>query len=90
MANRKLAGVFLNSETIIMEEENLAHEIQCNYAIEKTKYSCFNKDDGNEVRFGDSLGPFTSEKKAELPLIPLNLLDPMETVSRVRKLLIFS
>lgn len=87
---RKIAGVFLNSENIIVEEGDVAHEIQANYAIEKTKYACFSKDSGRQIRFGEISGPYVSEKRAELPLIPINLVDPMETVARVRKLLIFS
>jgi len=76
LLNKVLSGIYLNSETISIEDGNIVHEIKNSYAAQVTYYSYFMKD-------GDS-------KKLPLPLIPLNLLDPKETVARIRNLLIFS
>jgi hypothetical protein len=72
----KLAGTYLNSEQISVEEGNTVHEVRNVYAVEKTEYACFPKDG--------------SSKKSSIPLVPLNLLNPKETITRIRKLLIFS
>lgn len=72
----RLAGTYLNSETISVEESGIVHEIKNVYSTEKTEYACFPKDG--------------SSKRSSIPLIPMNLSDPKETVSRIKKLLIFS
>lgn len=71
-----LIGVYLNSESLSIEESGMVHEIKNSYAAQLTYYSYFDKE-------GDS-------KRDCLPLIPLDLDNPKETVSRIRKLLIFS
>jgi hypothetical protein len=73
---RRLIGTFLNSETISIEDEDMVHEIKNVYSIEQTHYSYFSKDG--------------VDKKSTIPLIPLDLKNPKETISRIRKLLIFS
>lgn len=72
----RIVGTYLNSETISVEEGTNVHEIKNVYSMDKTEYACFPKDG--------------SSKKSSIPLIPLNIEDPKETVSRIRKLLIFS
>lgn len=72
----KLLGAYLNSENLSLEEGKVVHEIKNVYATEQTHYTHFAKD-------GDC-------KRITLPLIPLNLDNPQETVNRIRKLLIFS
>lgn len=76
MKELKLAGVFLDSETISIEDCEMVHEIKNSYAVSKTYYSYFDKNG--------------SSRRSELPLINLDLSNPRETVSRIRKLLIFS
>ena len=76
LTERRLVGTYLNSESINMEENGLVHEVKNIYSTEKTEYACFPKDG--------------SSKRQSMPLIPLNLTDPKETIARIRKLLIFS
>lgn len=76
LTEKRLAGTYLNSETISIEEDSMVHEIKNSYATDQTYYSYFDRE-------GDS-------RKVVLPLIPLDLLNPKETVSRIRKLLVFS
>ncbi len=71
-----LAGTYLNSESVSVEESETVHEVKNVYSTDKTEYACFPKDG--------------SSKRQSMPLIPLNLTDPKETISRIRKLLIFS
>lgn len=72
----KLIGTYLNSETVSVEEGSNVHEIKNVYSMDKTEYTCFTANG--------------SEKTSSIPLIPLNIDDPKETVTRIRKLLIFS
>jgi len=76
LGNRRLIGTYLNSETISVEEGGIVHEVRNVYSTDKTEYACFPKDG--------------SSKRSSIPLIPLNIADPKETISRIRKLLIFS
>jgi len=76
LSKQKLFGIFLNSENVSIEEGEMVHEIKNSYATQITYYSYFDKE-------GDS-------KKLSLPLIPLDLSEPKETVARIRNLLIFS
>jgi hypothetical protein len=72
----RLVGTYLNSETVSVEEGGIVHEVRNVYATDQTEYAAFPKDG--------------SSKKSSIPLVPLNLSNPKETVSRIRKLLIFS
>lgn len=74
--NAILVGTYLNSETVSVEDNEMVHEIKNIYSTDVTEYSYFSKN-------GD-------DKKSTLPLIPLDLINPKETVSRIRKLLIFT
>jgi hypothetical protein len=76
LTERRLIGTFLNSESVSVEENDMVHEVRNVYSMEKTEYTCFPKDG--------------SSKRSSIPLVPLNLSDPKETISRIRKLLIFS
>jgi hypothetical protein len=67
--------IYLNSEFINISDD-IIHEVKNSYSTEQTIYTCFNKDG--------------SSKTATLPLVPLDLKNPKETISRIRKLLIFS
>lgn len=72
----KLAGVYLNSESVTMETEGIVHEVRNVYSTHKTEYTSFNKSGGH--------------KSVSLPIMPLDLQAPQETISRIRKLIIFS
>jgi hypothetical protein len=76
LTERRLVGTYLNSESINVVDGEQVHEIKNIYSTEKTEYACFPKDG--------------SSKKQSMPLIPLNISDPKETVARIKKLLIFS
>lgn len=76
LTERRLIGTYLNSETISVKEGNMVHEVKNVYSMEKTEYAYFPKDG--------------SSKRSSIPLVPLNLSDPKETIARIRKLLIFS
>lgn len=72
----RLAGLYLNSETITIESEGIVHEIRNAYSLDKTEYTSFSKDGGR--------------KTTSIPLIPLDLCNPKDTVDRIRKLILFS
>jgi hypothetical protein len=67
--------VILNSESMSVEDNDMLHEIKNIYVTEKTEYSYFSKDGSN--------------KHSSFPLIPMDLDNPENMVSRLRKLLIF-
>lgn len=76
---QKVTHIVLNSEKISWEDENnVLHEITSLYMPHQTKYSYFvadsSKDDGHIT----------------IPLIPLDVYNPGNTVARIRKLLVFS
>jgi hypothetical protein len=74
--NAYIGNVHLNSECISVEDGKLVHEIKNVYSTEKTEYSSFSKDG--------------STREAVLPLIPMDVKNPNDMISRIRKLLIFS
>jgi hypothetical protein len=75
MGERKVAGLYLNSEWMAVERDEVMYEIKNNYAMQKTYYSFYSNG---------------KDQHAEIPLIPLNVQNPFETVDRAKKLLIFS
>jgi hypothetical protein len=72
----KLAGIYLNSESITVESDGMIHEVRNVYSTHKTEYSSFSKNGG--------------QKSFSLPIVPLDLQFPQDTISRIRKLIIFS
>lgn len=72
----RLIKTCLNSETISLEDNGSVHEIKNIYSFNQTEYTCFAKNG--------------SCKEVTLPLIEFNLSNPKETVSRIKKLIIFS
>lgn len=75
LQERIISKICLNSEFINISDESI-HEVENSYSTEQTIYTCFNKDG--------------SSKTIILPLVPLDLKNPRETVGRIRKLIIFS
>jgi hypothetical protein len=73
----RIQQLFLNSEMIIwLDEKGLAYEIRNAYTIGKTECFSFN---------GNKRG-----QQISIPLIPLNLSNPEETLARIKKLNLFS
>jgi len=74
----KLLNIRLNSETIAWEDRRKTlHQVRNCYPTETTEYSVF------------PLRSISQEKHIDLPLVPLNLSNPEETVSRVRTFVVF-
>lgn len=76
LSSKKLAGVFLNSESITVEDGGVAYEIKNIYSTNITEYHYFS-----------ALG--SSSKPITLPLVELDVYKPMDTINRIRKLLPF-
>lgn len=76
LASMKITDIFLERESVSIEDGSLVHEISNFYTAKQTRYS---------VVYSDG-----SSKSIEIPLLPLNLDKPTETVERIKKLLIFS
>lgn len=74
-----LTGMILNSEKISWEDkDNVLHEIASLYTTHQTKYSYFGADHSK------------NDGQITIPLVPLDVYNPGNTVARIRKLLIFS
>jgi ribosomal protein S26 len=88
--DKKIVAILLNSETVVLNDKtkDITHEIHNVYATEKTEYTTYKP----ALIHGHGYGPqpFYDDKSIELPLIPLNLLNPEKTVERIRNLLPFS
>lgn len=76
LTERCLNKIIFNFETIYFGEGNTGYEIKNNYPLDITEYCSLNKNEKSE--------------KISIPLIPIDLDNPEETLSRIRKLLIFS
>lgn len=77
----QLTKVFLNSEVITTEDKTGVHELHNNYSLDKTYYRYYPKHHDSIIE---------SKNAIEIPVIPLNLQNPLETISRVKNLVIFS
>jgi len=80
LSDAKIVGLFLNSETVSVEDMARLYEIKNIYATEKTEMSIFHQLTSKQK------GPLD---KVDLPLIPLDLQNPMKTVERIKKLIVF-
>lgn len=76
----RMIGCFLNSELIHVEDNSRRYEINNVYATEKTKMITYH------TKLSQSHPPLDS---VEMPLIPLDMKDPMKTVERIKSLLVF-
>jgi hypothetical protein len=82
LTSMALKGIYLNSEFISYpDEDGHLHEIKNVYAIDKTEYS---------YHVTPTEQYDASKKRMSIPIIPLDLNNPADTVARIRKLLIFS
>jgi len=82
LVNMFLKDILLNSEFLSYEDEGgQLHEIKNVYATDKTEY----------IYHVTPTDHYDGSKKCvSIPIISLNLNNPAETVSRIRKLVIFS
>lgn len=84
------AGIFLNAETISIEEGDTLHEIRNAYAVGKTEYDKFTKvdvDDGTVKMSGYS---GRQNSTIYFPLMPLDVKNPQLLLKRIKNLIIFS
>ena len=80
LKDAKIVGLFLNSESVSVEDGAKLYEIKNIYATEKTEMSTFHQHLSKQRGALD---------KVEFPLVPLDLQSPMKTVERIKKLLPF-
>lgn len=80
LSEAKIVGLFLNSETVSVEDMARLYEIKNIYATEKTEMATFHQHTSRQK------GPLD---KVEFPLVPLDLQNPMKTVERIKKLIVF-
>jgi hypothetical protein len=76
----RVEHLFLNSEFISWSEKEITHEIKNIYPTGKTEYS-------RSASIGKS---HLIDCNISIPLIPLNLTNPVETMDRIKKLNLFS
>lgn len=94
--NLTVAEVTLDSETISLEQESKVHEIKNSYVKETTEYSLINRSSKTGDRMGsDGMYQFREitdhvDKLITLPLVPLDLSNPFDTLGRITNLIIFS
>lgn len=76
LTNLKITNIFLESEFVSIIENSTVYEIENIYDKQETHYSAIYSDN--------------NDKFLSMPLIDLNLDNPHETLSRIKKLLVFS
>lgn len=74
--NFEFKSAHLNAEWISLEENKSVFEIRNSYGLGITEYTHFGIDG--------------STKQINLPLVPLNFLNPKETLERIQNLIIFT
>lgn len=89
-ASTLASGIFLNSESVSIEDGDALYEIKNIYATEKTTYDKFTKvdiDDGTVKMSG-----FQGRQNSTItfPLMPLDPKNPRALLDRIKKLIIFS
>lgn len=84
MTNKKIANIYLNSETITIEDDaQTIHEITNSYAFEETEYGSFHRSKGRSAMYPKA------DKCVKLPLIPLDIHNPLKTVDRIKSLIVY-
>lgn len=76
----RVTGLFLNSESISIEEGTKLYEVKNVYAVDKTELSIFHQ------HLSSKRG---AVNKIEFPIIPLDLQNPMKTIDRIKNLIAF-
>ena len=85
----RIEHLFLNSEFISWpdKERYITHQINNVYATGKTLYGRFSSFERTNLNVRKT---FPIDCQINIPLIPLNLNDPTETMERIKKLNLFS
>ena len=78
--NQKIVALVLNSESASIEEGAKLYEIKNIFTTEKTEMATFH------THLSRQRGALD---KVELPLVPLDLQNPLKTVERIKSLLVF-
>lgn len=73
-----LNEVCLNSEQVRVKLGKFIHSIRNVHSLNETTYRCVNLQEPTDI------------KQETIPLVPLNLQNPRETLARIKKLLVFS
>jgi len=76
----QVTGLFLNSESLSVEDGTKLYEIKNVYAVDKTELSIFHQHLSSQRGALD---------KIEFPLVPLDLQNPMKTIERIKNLIAF-
>lgn len=76
----RLIALVLNSESASIEEGAKLYEVKNIYTTEKTEMSTFH------THLSQQRGALD---KVELPLVPLDLQNPLKTVERIKNLIVF-
>lgn len=83
-----VSGLYLDSETLTVEKDHIVYEIKNSYSIGQTHYSVIKRireAKGKVTHIIDSI-----DKTIDLPLVPLDVFNPDETLKRINNLIIFS
>jgi hypothetical protein len=76
LAHNKVTEISLNSETVSIEDRENIYEIKNIYAMNRLEYYHLNNENGEE-------------KKDYLPILPIDMNNPLLTLKRIKKLLVF-
>ena len=91
-----LIKTVLDSETLSIEKGDVVHEIKNSYVKDETMYYIVNRSRSLATQMtSDGMQEIqqltdTVDKSITLPLFPLDLLNPEETLQRITKLIVFS
>ncbi len=85
-----VVGIYLNSESISIEEGSTLHEIKNIYATEKTEYDKFTKMEIDEENLKMSGYMGRRNSTITFPLMPLDVKNPQALLNRIKTLIIFS
>lgn len=80
LANGNLEGVFVNSEELVFDKDDLSCEIRNNYAFGKTEFTYWKR--GGLKKLSDS-------KKMIIPLMKVNFEKPLDSFDRLKKLALY-
>ena len=89
-------GVYLDSEILSIEKGNVVHEIRNSYSRSETNYDIINRSREHATQMtSDGMHEIeetidTVDKSIMLPLFPLDINNPEETLQRINKLIVFS
>jgi hypothetical protein len=70
--------LLLNSESITLDDKDITHEIRNIYSFGQTEYT----------RYANAIAP--DSKSIRIPLIPMELQNPLKMLERIKTLVLFS